>query len=127
MASFSDWLRDFKRHLARHNLKTSRSEIRIFDLRKFQTYYEANVKDAKNQIHLHFDGPNGEDRSIRQVFTIRALRTGRDGISLENCESSGYHETFAASYLALQDILAKDLIAREKGTSFLDTRASRVH
>ena len=70
MASFSDWLKDFKRHLARHNLKTSGSEIRIFDLRKFQNYYEANVKDAKNQIHVYFDGPNGEDRSIRQVFVV---------------------------------------------------------
>ena len=66
----------------RHNLKTTRSEIKIFDLRKFQNYYEANVKDAKNQIHVHFDGPNGEDRSIRQVFTIRAPRTDRDGTSV---------------------------------------------
>ena len=56
-----------------HNLKTNCSEIRIFDLRKFQNYYEANVKDAKNQIHVHFDGPNGEDRSIRQVFVVSGL------------------------------------------------------
>ena len=70
VVSFSDWLKDFKRHLACHNLKTSRSEIRIFDFRKFRKYYEANFKDAKNQIHLHFDGPNGEDRSIRQVFVV---------------------------------------------------------
>ena len=49
-------------------LKTTLSEIRIFDSKKFQKYYEAKVNDAKSQIHVHFDGPNGEDRSIRQVF-----------------------------------------------------------